>query len=83
MQLFVKRMYGGIEETEVYELYNRGNIVHFVKTWRIEWLGHEDRMDSSRMPYKALFSTMFDKRRKGRKRKRWRCRAIFFNILLC
>jgi hypothetical protein len=56
---------------EIQEIINDEDIVRFVKSRRLEWLGHVERMDQNRMPKKILHGRTEGKRKHGRLRKRW------------
>jgi hypothetical protein len=42
-----------------------------IKSQRIRWLGHVERMEDNAMPKRMLKGRLFSKRRKGRPRMRW------------
>jgi hypothetical protein len=47
------------------------DIVRFIKSKRIRWLGHVDRLEDNAMPKRMLKGRLYSKRRKGRPRMRW------------
>jgi hypothetical protein len=45
-----------------------GDIVRFIKSQRIRWLGHVKRMEDNAVPKRMLKGRLCSKRRKGRER---------------
>ena len=56
---------------ELNELIGNADIVRFIKSRRIAWLGHVTRMDGIRMPRRILEWKPIGRRIRGRPRKRW------------
>jgi hypothetical protein len=56
---------------ELNELIGNSDIIRFIKSRRITWLGHVMRMDGGRMPRRILEWKPMGRRIKGRPRKRW------------
>jgi hypothetical protein len=54
-----------------YELTENADIVRFIKSRRIAWLGHMMRMDDKRTPNRILQWKPIGMRIRGRPRKRW------------
>lgn len=76
----LRRIYGPVTEDgawrirynfELKQLYNQPSIVNIIKSNRVGWLGHLDRMDASRGCKIILKGDFEGKRPKGRPRKRW------------
>jgi hypothetical protein len=76
----LRKIYGPLKENhrwririnkEIQEIIDDEDIVRFVKSRRLEWLGHVEGMDENRMPKKILHGRMEGKRKRGRPRKRW------------
>jgi hypothetical protein len=76
----LRRIYGPVRESERWRLRSnqeleeilRGeDIVRFVKSRRLAWLGHVERMGEERMPRRLLHGRIEERRRRGRPRKRW------------
>jgi GTP1/Obg family GTP-binding protein len=45
--------------------------VRYIKSQRIRWLGHVERMEDNAMLKRMLKGRLYSKRRKGRPRMRW------------
>jgi hypothetical protein len=56
---------------ELNELIGNADIVRFIKSRRIAWLGHVMRMDDKRTPKRILQWKPIGTRTRGRPRKRW------------
>ena len=56
---------------ELNELIDNADIVRFIKSRRIAWLGHVMRMDDKRKPQRILEWKAIGTRIRGRPRKRW------------
>jgi hypothetical protein len=76
----LRRIYGPVRESERWrirsnrtleEIFEGEDIVRFVKSRRLAWLGHVERMGKERMPRKLLHGGIEGRRRRGRPRKRW------------
>jgi hypothetical protein len=76
----VRTIYGPVKEgerwrirsnRELEEIIRGEDIVKFVKSQRLAWLGHAERMDEERMSRKLLHGKMEGRMRRGRPRKRW------------
>jgi hypothetical protein len=56
---------------ELNELIENADIVRFIKSRRITWIGHVMRMDDKRTPKRILEWKPIGTRTRGRPRKRW------------
>jgi hypothetical protein len=56
---------------EISRLLKGEDIVRFIKSQRIRWLGHVERMEDNAMPKGMLKRGLYSKRRKRRPRMRW------------
>jgi len=56
---------------ELNELIENADIVRFIKSIRITWLGHVMRMDETRTSKRVFEWKPIDSRIRGRPRKRW------------
>jgi hypothetical protein len=72
----MRRIYGPVLENNVWMIrYNEElntllkgeDIVRFIKSQRIRWLGHVERIEDNAMPKRMLKGRLYSKRRKGRK----------------
>ena len=52
-------------------MYRSVNIERMIKSRRLRWAGHVDRMEESRSAFKMLTGKPTGKRRLGRPRRRW------------
>lgn len=76
----VRRIYGPVFENEAWRIryneeinniLNKEDIVRFIKSQRLRWFGHVERMEEDRMPKRVLKGKMYGARRRGRPRLRW------------
>lgn len=76
----MRRIYGPICESglwrirsniEIDQILKGEDIVRFIKSLRISWLGHVERMGIDRTPKNLLHNNIIGVKRKGRPRKRW------------
>ena len=72
----LRKTYGPVKENELRRIRRNDkleaiikgeNIVRFIKSQRIRWLGHIERMQDTAIPPKKLYAT----RRRGRPKMRW------------
>uniref|UniRef100_A0A8D9DTK6 Craniofacial development protein 2 n=1 Tax=Cacopsylla melanoneura TaxID=428564 RepID=A0A8D9DTK6_9HEMI len=76
----IRKIYGGVKvgnewriryNSEINDILQNQDIVRFIKSRRIEWFGHIQRMDDSQMPKKVLNARVYNTRRRGRPKMRW------------
>jgi hypothetical protein len=76
----LQKIYGPIQEGNIWRIRNNEelnraingeDIVKFIKTQRIRWLGHVKRMEVGAMPRKMMEGRLFTGKRKGIPRLRW------------
>jgi hypothetical protein len=76
----IRRINGPVMENNVWRIrYNEElntllkgeDVVRFIKSQIIRWLGHVERMEANAMPKRMLKGRLYSKRRKGRRRMRW------------
>jgi hypothetical protein len=69
----IRRIYGPVMENNVWRIrYNEElntllkgeDIVRFIKSQKIRWLGHVERMEDNAMPKRMLKGRLYSKRRK-------------------
>ena len=66
---------------ELNELIGNADIVRFIKSRRIAWLGHVMRMDDKRTPKRILQWKPIGTKTRGRPRKRWTARIEDLQII--
>jgi hypothetical protein len=73
-------MYGPAKENELWrirrndkleDIFKGENIVRFIKSQRIRWLGHVKRMQGTANHKKMLYGKLYATRRRGRPKTRW------------
>jgi hypothetical protein len=63
---------GELHNEELHNLYASPNLNRVVKSRRMRWAGHIDRMGTMINAYKSLVGKLEGKRPFGRARRRWR-----------
>ena len=56
---------------EIQKLFREKDIINYVKSKRIQWLGHMERMDDNRNTKKIFKGQCHGQRSRGRPKKRW------------
>jgi CRISPR/Cas system CMR-associated protein Cmr3 (group 5 of RAMP superfamily) len=51
---------------EIDNIIRKKDIVRFVKTRRISWVSHVERMEDSRMPKRVMREKIYTRRKRGR-----------------
>ena len=59
------------EHEELDELYCSQNIIWVIKSRRMGWAGHVERIEDKRVAYRVLVGKTEGKRHLGRPRRRW------------
>ena len=60
-----------LHNEELHSLYRSPNIARVIKSRRLRWAGHVDRMEGGRSVFKILTDEPTGKRPLGRPRRRW------------
>ena len=77
----IRRIYGPLCENnewrirtnaEIEDLLGQEDIIRFVKSQRLRWIGHLERMMETRMPKRLYKASMTGRRLPGRPRNRWK-----------
>jgi hypothetical protein len=75
----LRKIYGLVKENELWKIRRNNelediikgeNIVRFIKSQRIRWLGHTERMQDTAVP-KKMYGKLYATRRRGRPKTRW------------
>ena len=62
---------GRLHNEELHSLYHSPNIVRVIKSRRLRWAGHVERIEEGRSAFKILTGKPTEKRPLGRPRHRW------------
>jgi hypothetical protein len=77
----IRKIYGPIKvgdswrirtNKEIKYILQGEDIVTFIKSSRIRWYGHVERMQNQKIPKQIVAATIEGKRKRGRPRKRWK-----------
>ena len=60
-----------LQNVELHSLYSSPNVIRNLKSRRLRWAGHVERMELSRNAYRILMGKLEEKRPLGRPRCRW------------
>jgi hypothetical protein len=75
----LRKTYGPVKENglwrirrndEIEAIIKGENIVRFIKSQRMRWLGHIERMQDTAIPKKMLYGKLYATRRRGRPKTR-------------
>jgi hypothetical protein len=75
----LRKIYGPVKEKELWRIRRNDelediikgeNIVRFIKSQRIRWLGHIERMQDTAIPKRMLYGKLYATRRRGRPKTR-------------
>ena len=76
----LRKIYGPVKENDLWRIRRNDeletiikgeNIVRFIKSQRIRWLGHIERMQDTAIPKKMLYGKLCATRRRVRPKMRW------------
>jgi hypothetical protein len=76
----LRKMYGPVKENELWgirrndeleDIIKDENIVRFIKSQRIQWLRHLERMQDTPIPKKMLYGKLYATRLRGIPKTRW------------
>jgi hypothetical protein len=76
----LRNIYGPVKEYELWrirrndeleDIIKEENILRFIKSQRIRWLGHIERMQDTAITKKMLYGKLYATRRRGRPKTRW------------
>ena len=56
---------------EINEIIGREDIVRFVKSSRIRWIGHVERINEDRLQKRIMNTNIIGVRKRGRPRRKW------------
>jgi hypothetical protein len=71
----LRKIHGPVKENELWRIRRNDelediikgeNMVRFIKSQRIRWLGHIERMQDTAIPKKLLYGKLYATRRRGR-----------------
>jgi hypothetical protein len=60
-----------LHNEELRDLYSSSSIIRIIKSRRMRWVGHVERMGEKRNAYRLLVGKLEGKRPLGRPRRRW------------
>jgi len=63
--------WGILTNKEIYASVKKPTIIETIRSNRLRWFGHVQRMEESRIPKRVLYMNLGTTRLKGRPRKRW------------
>jgi hypothetical protein len=72
----LRKIYGPVKENELWRIRRNDelediikveNIVRFINSQRIQWLGHIERMQDTAIPKKMMYGKLYATRRRGRR----------------
>ena len=76
----LRKIYGPVKENDLWRIRRNDeleaiikgeNILRFIKSQRIRWLGHIERMQDTAIPKTMLYGKLYATRRRGRPKMRW------------